>query len=91
MQGLNFQLQNFVVMWSETIEKGKFSTQRVVIRTLTAINMLLHIKWNNQVGDECELIFWGGVGLWEPLKNRSVEGVKNPKFLQTLFMNDPLD
>ena len=44
MQGLNFQLQNFVVMWSETIEKGKFSSQRVVIRTLVAFSMLLRIK-----------------------------------------------
>ena len=44
MQGLNFQLQNFVVMWSETIEKGKFGTQRVVIRTLVVFNMLLHVN-----------------------------------------------
>ena len=30
MQGLNFQLlQNFVVMWSETIEKGKIGTQKI--------------------------------------------------------------
>ena len=39
MQGLNFQLLNFVVMWSETIEKGKFGTQRVVIRTLVALRL----------------------------------------------------
>ena len=45
MQGLNFQLlQNFVVMWSETIEKGNFSTQRVIMRTFVAFNMLLRIK-----------------------------------------------
>ena len=44
MEGLNFQLQNFVVMWSETIEKGNFSTQRVIMRTFVAFNMLLRIK-----------------------------------------------
>lgn len=58
MQGLNFQLQNFVVMWSETIEKGKFGTQRVVIRSLVVFNMLLYIKQNNWGGgDGCERNF----------------------------------
>ena len=37
-------LQNFVVMWSETIEEEKFGTQRVVIRTLVVFNMLLHVN-----------------------------------------------
>ena len=62
MQGLNFQLQNFVVMWSETIEKGKFGTQRVVIRTLVALRLTCFCILNTIGGgvDECERNFWGG-------------------------------
>ena len=60
MQGLNFQLQNFVVMWSEAIEKGKFGTQRVVIRSLVVFNMVLRIEWNNQGGMDVNVIFEGG-------------------------------
>ena len=36
------------------------------------------------------VIFEGGLGLWEPFKNRRGEGVKNLIFLRTLFMNGPL-
>ena len=55
-------LQNFVVMWSETIEEEKFGTQRVVIRTLVAFNMLCILNETIRGGDECEHNFLGGGG-----------------------------
>ena len=53
----------------------------------TAFNCLLLIKW--KIAGERN--FGEGLSLWEPLENKRGEGVKNPRFLRTLFMNGPLD
>ena len=38
---------------------------------------------------DVNVILEGGLSMWEPLKNKGGEGVKNPRFLRTLFMNGP--
>ena len=75
----------------EMNKKWRWRPQNVEMKlSIIAFNCLLLIKWKMGGGVIIEnVILEGGLSMWEPLENKRGEGVKNPIFLWTLFMNGP--